>query len=137
MVFTVFLRFILSPFCFILSKNCKFEIYQLLNISEGKKGNVNYSATSYQASCFNHYCQTTHKCWQVLHSVHKRISLDSSYPTVSIYLKNLGCFQQSQSFIFYVDSRIVVSIYLQTTTTFIYSIRKSYLFLTSTTTAQL
>lgn len=46
---------------------------------------VNYSATSYRASCFTHYCigrDVTQL--NVLRNVHRRISLGYSIPTVYV-----------------------------------------------------
>ena len=48
-------------------------------------GTVNYSATSYRASCFTHYCigrDVTQL--NVLRNVHRRISLGYSFPTVYV-----------------------------------------------------
>ena len=48
--------------------NCNKNGYGLKKIKD-----VNYSETSYRASCFNHYCLANTKLYcQVLHNVHKR-----------------------------------------------------------------
>lgn len=46
---------------------------------------MNYSATSYRASCFNHHCLTNTKLYcQVLHNVHKcLVRLVSSLPSLT------------------------------------------------------
>lgn len=46
---------------------------------------VNYSATSYRASCFTHYCISCDVTQlNVLRNVHRRISLGYSIPTVYV-----------------------------------------------------
>lgn len=80
---------------------------------------MNYSATSYRASCFTHYCLTTRNASLSLTQCPQALGLDSSYPTGDIFLGSLLCgVIYPQIFLLYIDCCVLVSAHSKTTIAF-------------------
>lgn len=80
---------------------------------------MNYSATSYRASCFIHHCLVTRNASLSLTQCPQALGLDSPYPTGDVFLGSCLCGAiYPQTFLLYIDCCVLVTAHSKTATAF-------------------